>query len=112
MLLAFKFLLIVAIEAGPQSCSARAWWKKSREAMPFVAPLDRRQGALEKCLEKLEPRDRELIESRYAEGGSVQAIAARAGKTVNAISKLLYRIRGNLLKCMERSLATVEANEY
>jgi RNA polymerase sigma-70 factor, ECF subfamily len=69
-----------------------------------VESFDRREGALRGCLEKLPPDQRALIERRYAPGGSVQALAAAAGKSVGAISQTLYRIREALLNCIHASL--------
>lgn len=69
-----------------------------------VESFDGREEALRGCLEKLPPDQRSLIEQRYASGGSVQAIAAAADKSVGAISQTLYRIREALLNCVHASL--------
>ncbi len=61
-------------------------------------------AALRSCLEKLGERDRGLILERYRPGISVQAMAAQLGKSVNAVSRSLYRIRGLLSACMEQAL--------
>jgi RNA polymerase sigma-70 factor (ECF subfamily) len=61
--------------------------------------------ALERCLQKLSPREREFIEERYAEGGSVKTMAERGRSTVNAVSRKLFRLRQVLRKCVEQSLA-------
>lgn len=67
--------------------------------------MDRRGMALKNCLAKLPVGQKELIEQRYAKGGSVQHIAETQGKSVGAISQTLYRIREALLKCVEQNLA-------
>jgi RNA polymerase sigma-70 factor (ECF subfamily) len=69
-----------------------------------VEEFDRREEALRGCLRKLPAAQRELVERRYADDGSVQAIAAAAGKSVGAVSQTLYRIRENLLNCIHASL--------
>jgi RNA polymerase sigma-70 factor (ECF subfamily) len=61
-------------------------------------------AALRSCLEKLGERDRALILERYRPGISVQAMATQLGKSVNAVSRSLYRIRGLLSTCIERVL--------
>jgi RNA polymerase sigma-70 factor (ECF subfamily) len=61
-------------------------------------------AALRSCLEKLGERDRTLILDRYRPGFSVQAMATHLGKSVNAVSRSLYRIRGLLSTCIERTL--------
>lgn len=70
-----------------------------------VDEMDRRGMALKNCLAKLPAGHKELIEQRYAKGGSVQHIAETQGKSVGAISQTLYRIREALLKCVEQNLA-------
>lgn len=62
-------------------------------------------NALELCLQKLPVGQRELVESRYARGEAVADIAARDGKAANAVSALLYRIRGLLAECIEKTVA-------
>jgi RNA polymerase sigma-70 factor (ECF subfamily) len=64
--------------------------------------------ALERCLQKLPPEQRSLVEARYARGEMVQDIAQRVGKAANAVSALLYRIRGLLADCVARTLAMEE----
>jgi RNA polymerase sigma-70 factor (ECF subfamily) len=65
--------------------------------------LDR---ALEKCLQELPERQRELILARYAPGSSVQDLAAARKQTPTALSLALMRIRKALETCIERKLAT------
>jgi RNA polymerase sigma-70 factor (ECF subfamily) len=76
----------------------------AREAEPVEEP-DRRQQALRRCLAKLSRSQRDLLERRYQPGGSVQGMAQALGRTVGAISQMLYRIREALEQCVEKSLA-------
>lgn len=76
----------------------------AEEAVTQLAEYKGRLEALERCLQKLPAHDRTLLEARYAEGGSVQALAIREGKSVNAISRMLYRLRGLLTRCMRQSI--------
>jgi len=57
--------------------------------------------ALRGCLEKLPQPSRKLLEERYAPGGSVKDLAEAGGRSVAAVSQLLYRIREKLLDCMK-----------
>ncbi len=75
-----------------------------------AAEVDQRVKALKRCLEKLPANQRELVEQRYAPGGSVQDIAAAAGRKAGAISQSLFRIRGALLKCVEQTVAEGETS--
>jgi RNA polymerase sigma-70 factor (ECF subfamily) len=66
--------------------------------------LERRHEALMDCVDRLRPRDQEMVRRRYQGGISVRDLASCAGRTVDAIYKTLARIRGNLLICIERRL--------
>ena len=61
--------------------------------------------ALERCLEELPREIRRLVDARYVQGQSVQAIAARERRSVNAVSVNLFRIRKALLDCVRRRAA-------
>ncbi|MGB6221399.1 sigma-70 family RNA polymerase sigma factor [Haloferula sp.] len=60
--------------------------------------------ALESCLAKLPPKQRQLILDRYQPGASVQEIAASLSKSPTALSLTLLRIRKSLELCIERQL--------
>jgi RNA polymerase sigma-70 factor (ECF subfamily) len=64
-----------------------------------------RLTALRGCLDKLPPHSRKLLESRYAPGASVKDLAEADGRSVAALSQVLYRIRETLLECIDASLA-------
>jgi RNA polymerase sigma-70 factor, ECF subfamily len=66
--------------------------------------LDERREALAGCIAKLNPRDRDLLGWRFAEGGSTRSAAAQAGKRVEAVYKSLARIRQTLFDCVTRAL--------
>ena len=59
---------------------------------------------LEYCLGKLDPARRDLIRARYRQGGSVASISQETGRSSSSISVSLYRIRKDLLECIERRL--------
>lgn len=61
--------------------------------------------ALRDCLQKLPEHHRKLVEARYQPKASVQNIAAEQGRTVGSVSQTLYRIRHNLMACIEKTLA-------
>ena len=70
--------------------------------------LDARFRALQNCLEKLTPRDRELIEIRYQANRSPKQVAERLGRTVVGIYKSLRRIHETLFECIGRQVAQEE----
>jgi RNA polymerase sigma-70 factor (ECF subfamily) len=59
---------------------------------------------------KLSDSHRRLVEERYKPGASVQKIAADQGRTVGAVSQTLYRIRHNLMLCVEKTLTALQAS--
>jgi RNA polymerase sigma-70 factor (ECF subfamily) len=61
-------------------------------------------ATLHRCMERLSQQDYVLVQARYAEGGSVAHLAEARGKSPNAISMALYRIRNELARCIEESL--------
>ena len=70
-----------------------------------AADADRRVGALEKCLDRLSPHQRELIAARYGRGELVQDIAARLSRPENAMAALFYRLRKVLADCVQMVVA-------
>jgi RNA polymerase sigma-70 factor (ECF subfamily) len=78
-------------------------------AMSLKAEQDVRGDALEQCMKKLPVRDRELLEARYEEGGSVETAAERNGRSLEAAYKALARIRRVLLECVNRETMEVSA---
>ena len=73
------------------------------EAVEDLPELTQRLPILRRCVGKLSERDQGLLKQRYVQGASVKSLAVEVGKTVNAISRSLYRIRALLLDCMNRS---------
>jgi RNA polymerase sigma-70 factor (ECF subfamily) len=67
--------------------------------------LDDRREALAGCLEKLSPRDRDLLGRRFADGATTQSTAAQVGRSVEAVYKALAKIRQALFDCVTRTLA-------
>lgn len=63
------------------------------------------QEALAACLSHLSRADRDLIKQRYAPDACVQSLAKKLGRTPNAISQALRRIRRALHECITRRMA-------
>lgn len=74
-------------------------------ATEFVDQFDAKKSALSSCLRKLTDEQRRLIAHRYEPGGSVNEMAAKAGKSPKAVSEALRRIRKNLMSCIEKTIA-------
>lgn len=70
-----------------------------------LGQLDDRREALEHCLNKLPPAQRQLIDLRYVDGHAIERIAEAIGRPAGSIRQTLYRIRNVLLECIEQQLA-------
>ena len=62
---------------------------------------DSRLKMLERCIERLNPRQRELISARYGRGEAVRDIAERLSRPENAMAALFYRLRKILADCVQ-----------
>ncbi len=67
---------------------------------------DAQRDALEACLQKLPPAQRELVLSAYAEGTRIDELATRRGQTAMSLYKVLHRIRQALIECVRRQFTT------
>lgn len=66
-----------------------------------VNKVDYRRDALEECLEKLGNIGKEIIRMRYNLGLKPKQIASHLGYTVANTYKMISRIHGKLLSCIE-----------
>jgi RNA polymerase sigma-70 factor (ECF subfamily) len=67
--------------------------------------LDARREALARCVEKLTPRDRDLLTRRFADGATTQSTSQQVGRSVEAVYKALAKLRESLFDCVQKSLA-------
>jgi len=77
----------------------------SRDALERADELEDRRRALVECMAKLRPRDRELIQQRYAPGEKGKDVAEHMGRPPNSVYQSVGRIRRALLECIQRRLA-------
>jgi RNA polymerase sigma-70 factor len=64
-----------------------------------------RVAALQRCLEKLGPESRKMIDMRYTECLEPTDIAKQTGRNASAIRTALTRLRQSLQQCMEANHA-------
>lgn len=69
----------------------------------------RRQAALEACLERLQPPDREMIEHRYYHRRPPKEIATLRACSVYSIYRALARVHSALLNCVQNRLSREES---
>jgi RNA polymerase sigma-70 factor, ECF subfamily len=78
------------------------------QAAQAVQQDDRRHEALQRCIGKLRQRDQELLRLRYEMDATVQGVAAKVERSVDAVYKALNRIHYQLLVCIQKSLTQQE----
>lgn len=57
---------------------------------------------LERCISKISDAQRMLLNLRYQDNLTSQEIASQSGKTDSAVRRTLFRIRTQLLSCLQR----------
>jgi RNA polymerase sigma-70 factor (ECF subfamily) len=75
----------------------------AEEAASCSDLLEERAQRLSDCIDKLPPH-RDLLRLRYTEGQSIEAIAAKVGRTLDAVYRVLSRIRHTLHDCVSKAL--------
>ena len=78
----------------------------SKEALERSDELEERRAALTECIEKLRPKDKELIQQRYAPGEKGKHLAEQMGRPANSVYQSLGRIRRTLMECIQRRMTT------
>lgn len=76
------------------------------EGIEEIGAREAEYRALESCIARLEPAQRELLGEAYAPGVSFHEVAARLGKSAQAFYKTIQRLRAALLVCVQRELNT------
>jgi RNA polymerase sigma-70 factor (ECF subfamily) len=77
----------------------------AQTAAEMIPEVSARHEALSRCLQKLHPRDRELVLTRYEPGCGVELAAQRSGRSLEAAYKALGRIRKLLHDCVSNQLS-------
>lgn len=67
--------------------------------------LERQREALENCLEKVPPDERDLLARAYGQQAKIQEVATTSGRSVGGFYQWLHRMRRLLLECVQRQLA-------
>jgi RNA polymerase sigma-70 factor, ECF subfamily len=66
--------------------------------------LGRQREALEICVSRLEPPQRQLLMAAYQSDAQIQQVAQHSGRTVAGFYQWLHRMRRLLLECIRREL--------
>ena len=78
-------------------------------AVSMHEEVSARHEALARCLQKLHPRDRDLLLTRYEPGAGVEEAAQRSGRSLEAAYKALARLRKLLFDCVTQQLGAAAA---
>ncbi|MBI1374316.1 MAG: sigma-70 family RNA polymerase sigma factor [Phycisphaera sp.] len=70
-----------------------------------AAQVADRELALRRCIDKLSDEQQQLVVMRYGPDGSVTRIAAQVGRSANAVSVSLSKIRKMLAECVRQQVA-------
>ncbi len=70
--------------------------------------LDDMHWALEKCRQKLNDDDRDLLDRRYEPGATTQSVADRLGRSPRAVYRALDRIHQSLYQCIRQEMSAEE----
>ena len=79
--------------------------KLSVDSEQVDARLEQQREALEECMGKVAPKQRELLMLAYQGESNMQEIASTSGRSVNGFYQWLYRMRQSLLDCIRRSVS-------
>lgn len=66
--------------------------------------FDERLVALRSCLQRINPKHRELLDSFYGEELSIEHMSERHGRSNSGLRVTLHRIRATLMDCIQRTL--------
>ena len=66
--------------------------------------IDERANELRRCVAKLPPHQRSILQSRYQHNVSVNELAEQLGRQPQAVAMTLYRLRKTLKQCVESAL--------
>jgi len=93
-----------------RSLVSKGWLIFDDELVERISPaleadpeeLEIRHRALHHCLAKLRPKDRELLQHRYASGAPLEEYAKLIQRSPGTLKATLFNLRGALRKCIER----------
>lgn len=101
------------VRSHHKDCKRKSWLviddeltQRISETMADAAeaqPIDELRIALESCLKKLKPDERELIDHRYYSDIPLREYALNQGRSLGAIKVTLFRIRTTLKRCIENT---------
>ena len=77
-------------------------------ALDKLGETENRLAALQRCINKLSNRDRDLIKARYEQNLAIKDIAVRVKRPIGGIYKAMARIHDALHRCIRINLTASE----
>jgi RNA polymerase sigma-70 factor (ECF subfamily) len=78
-------------------------------AEDITGELTDRRLALEQCLKRLQPTQRQMLGLRYQDGCSLETVAKSLNRSIDSTYKAISRLRLTLFDCITRRLVEVES---
>lgn len=72
--------------------------------------LEERHLALRNCLQRLRPKDRELLYHRYGTKGTLNEYAQRTSRSAGTLKAVLFNLRAALRRCIEGQMKAAAGN--
>ena len=79
--------------------------KLASETAEIEPHLSRQREALEKCMENVQPKQRELLMRAYQSDTRIQDLANSSGRSIPGFYQWLHRVRKMLLNCIRRRIS-------
>jgi RNA polymerase sigma-70 factor (ECF subfamily) len=76
----------------------------AQRAEAMTGGHESRLDALAQCIEELPANHRKLIDLRYRAGATLQQLAEGLGRTENAVTVALHRVRTTLAECIRKRI--------
>jgi RNA polymerase sigma-70 factor, ECF subfamily len=78
------------------------------EALEDESRLARQRDLLTKCLDSLEPRQRDLLLAAYQPTTTIQDVARDSGRTIGGFYQWIHRMKRFLLECVRERMKRLE----
>ena len=85
--------------------------KLADQPVDHESHLAHQREVLEKCMQRVEPGQRDLLMAAYQPNSRIQDVASSSGRSVPGFYQWLHRVRRMLLDCIRHTLSQQTATE-
>lgn len=110
------------VRAHHKDCKRKSWLivddelaERITDTMMQAAdaqPMDDLRLALEACMQKLRPAEKDLINHRYYSDQTLDDYARSQNRTVGSLKVTLFRIRASLKRCIESRVSSPPSSSF